>query len=229
MLKSIASTAGIIVLGAILGAGAAANAIAQEGDSGYLRDYSRLKEAKDTAGKTIRGWVSPKFTPANYNAILVDPLVFYPEPRPSERVTAEALQQMLAYANDLLKQTLGTRFKVVDGAGPGVARLRVAFTSVAAKGEGLKPYQLVPIAFVATMAKRAAAGGAPQRAAIVAEVEATDSVTGELLGMRVRVGTGERLAKFGEKDPVTLATVKPLLDEMAGQAFPELQKYVMPK
>ena len=201
-------------------------ALAAETDSGFLRDYSSLKESKDTAGKTIRGWVSPKFTPANYNAILVDPLVFYPEPRPSERVSAEALQQMLAYANDLLKQSLGKRFKVVDGAGPGVVRLRVAFTSVAAKGEGLKPYQLVPIAFVATMAKRAAAGGAPQRAAIVAEVEATDSATGELLGMRVRVGTGERLAKFGEKDPVTLETVKPLLDEMAGQAFPELQKYV---
>jgi hypothetical protein len=79
------------------------------------------------------------------------------------------------------------------------------------------------------MAKRAAEGGAPERAVIVAEVEATDSATGELLAMRVKVGTGERLAKFGEKDPITLKIVKPLLDEMAGQAFPELEKYVKAK
>ncbi len=50
-------------------------ALAQETDSGFLRDYSRLNEAKDTAGKTIRGWVSPKFTPDNYTAILVEPLL----------------------------------------------------------------------------------------------------------------------------------------------------------
>jgi len=60
-------------------------------------------------------------------------------------------------------------------------------------------------------------------------VEATDSTTGELLGMRVRMGTGEKLAKFGEKDPVTLEAVKPLLDNLAGQAFPELGKYVKAK
>jgi hypothetical protein len=201
-------------------------ALAQDKDSGFLRDYASLKETKDSAGKTIRAWVSPKFTPANYTAILVDPLAFYPEPRPSERVSAEALQQMLAYSNDLLRKTLGKGFTVADRAGPGVVRLRVAFSGVAAKGEGLKPYQYLPFAFVATMAKDAAQGGAPQRAVIVAEVEATDSATGELLGMRVKVGTGERLAKFGDKDPITLERVKPLLDQMAGQAFPELGKYV---
>jgi hypothetical protein len=225
-MKSIASTAGIVVLGAILGAGPASNAVAQEGDSGFLRDYARLQESKDTAGKTIRAWVSPKFTPDNYNAVLVDPIVFYPEPRPSERVSAESLKQMLAYANELLRNTLGKRFKVVDSAGPGVVRIRLAFSGVAAKGEGLKPYQYVPLAFVATMASRAAKGGAPQRAVIVAEVEATDSATGELIGMRVKVGTGEQLKQFGEKDPITLERIKPLLDAMAGQAFPELSKYV---
>jgi hypothetical protein len=99
---------------------------------------------------------------------------------------------------------------------------------VAAKDEGLKPYQYVPMAFVVTTAKRAATG-APQRAFIVAEVEGTDSVTGELLAQRVRVGTGERLAKIAEQDAITLETVKPLLDELAARSFPELAKYVKPK
>ncbi len=81
------------------------------------------------------------------------------------------------------------------------------------------------MAFVVTMAK----GGPGQRAFIVGEVEATDSVTGQLMGMRVRTGTGERLAKIGDKEAMTLQTVKPLLDELAGQAFPELGKYVKGK
>jgi hypothetical protein len=228
MMKSFARTTGILLVGAMLGAGAAANVFAQ-GDSGFLRDYSNLRETKDTAGKTIRAWVSPKFTPDKFNAILLDPIVFYPEPKPSKQVSAEELQKMLAYSNDVLKQNLGKRFNVVNQAGPGVVRIRIAFTSVARKGEGLKPYQYVPIAFVATMAKRAATGGEPQRAFIILEVEATDSGSGELLGARVRVGTGENLKPLGDKDVLTLDLVKPLLDQMAGQAFPELQKYVKAK
>ena len=68
--------------------------------SGFLRDYSNLREAQDAQGKTIRVWVSPKLTPANYDAVLLDPLVFYPEPSPSEHVSAEALKQILAYSNE---------------------------------------------------------------------------------------------------------------------------------
>lgn len=84
------------------------------------------------------------------------------------------------------------------------------------------------MAFVATMAMRAATG-TPQRAFIVVETEATDSVTGELLGERVRVGTGERLASIAGQQVVTLETVKPLLDELAAAAFPNLSNYVKPK
>jgi uncharacterized protein YbjT (DUF2867 family) len=143
-------------------------------------------------------------------------------------VSAETLQQILAYSNDIYKRSLSQRFRVVDRAGPGVLRIRVAFTGVAAQGEGLKPYQYVPIAFVATMAARAATG-TPQQAFIVIEVEGTDSVSGELLAQRLRVGTGERLARVADQRVITLDTVKPLLDELAAAAFPELAKYVKPK
>lgn len=201
-------------------------AVAQDRDSGFLRDYTRLEAGKDSKGVPIRNWVSAKFTPANYNALLLDPIVFYPEPQPSEKVSAAELQRMLAYANEVHKQAVSKRFNLVDRPGPGVVRLRIALTSVAAKEEGLKPYQLVPLAFLATMASRAAKGGAPQRALIIVEAEATDSTTGELLASRVRVGTGERLAKEANVDVVTLAAVKPILDELAEDAFEELPTYL---
>ncbi|SAL03762.1 hypothetical protein AWB81_06501 [Caballeronia arationis] len=224
MKKSIAGQVGIAVIAAMLGGCASSPSqtdVTQ--DSGFLRDYSNLPP-----GRSVRTWVSPKLTPANYNAILLDPLVFYPEPRPNPQVSAETLQQILAYSNETLKRSLGQRFRVVDRPGPGVLRLRAAFTSVAAQGEGLKPYQYVPMAFVATMALRSATG-TPQEAYVVIEVEGTDSVTGELLGQRVRVGTGERLAKVADQKVITLDTIKPLLDELANGAFPELSQYVRPK
>jgi hypothetical protein len=231
--SSIAGKLLIVVLGAILAGCASEGNVSQSSadqseGSGFLRDYSALQETSDTQGNTIKAWVSPKLTPANYNAVLLDPLVFYPEPRPTEQVSAAELQRIIAYANDVLRRSLGQRFKVVDRAGPGVLRIRGAFTGVAAQGKGLKPYQFVPIAFVATMASRAVMG-APQQAFIVIEVEGTDSLTGELLAQRLRVGTGEKLAAAGGEQVITLETVKPLLDELASQAFPELARYVAPR
>jgi len=226
MKQSIADKVSVIILAMILGACASSNNVPES--SGFLRDYSSLAETKNAEGRTIRAWVSPTLTPANYNAVLLDPLVFYPEPRPNEQVSAETLQQILAYSNDTLKRSLSERFRVVDRAGPGVLRIRGAFTGIASQGEGLKPYQYVPLAFVASMALRTATG-TPERAFIVIEVEGTDSVTGELLAQRVRLGTGERLARVAGQQVITLDTVKPLLDELAAGAFPELAKYVKPK
>jgi hypothetical protein len=218
------------VLGTLLGTGAPTGAVAQEQDSGFLRDYSRLEESTDSTGRVTRKWESPRFTPDNYHALLLDPVVFYPEPRPTDQVGAGTLQQILAYTNELAKRTLSERFDVVDQAGPGVLRIRGAFTSVAAEAEGLKPYQLIPIALVATLAKRAATGGAPQQPTIVVEIEVTDSMSGELLAPRVRFSTGEqRLAKIEEKDVITLETVRPLLDNLAGQIYPDLQAHVKPR
>jgi Protein of unknown function (DUF3313) len=77
---------------------------------------------------------------------------------------------------------------VVDRPGPGVARLKVAITGVAGEKEGLKPYQIIPVAFVITMASRGVSG-TPEEAKLVVEAKATDSLTGTTLLKVVRVGT----------------------------------------
>ena len=221
---------GTVVIAAAVAAGCASKKTEPAaGDPGFLRDYSKLQTSKDTSGKEIRAWASPKLTPQNYHSLLVEPIVWHPEPAPSERVSAPVLKQMIDYSNETFKRSLSQRFNVVDRPGPGVMRLRIGFSGVGAQGEGLKPYQYIPIALVATMASRAATGGAPQRAFIVAEAEGTDSVSGELLGQRVRVGTGERLKNVKSEGPLTLEDVKPLLDELAAQSFPEMAKYVKAK
>lgn len=225
---SVARRLGMVAVVTMLSACANQGDVKQSSEgSGFLRNYATLQETSNAQGKIVRAWLNPRFTPANYNAIILDPLVFYPEPKPSEQVSAEELNRMLAYANNGLRQQLSQRFKVVDRPGPGVARIRVAVSSVAAKGEGLKPYQYVPIVYVATMAARAATGSPSLRQFIVVESEATDSVSGELLGERVRTATGENLPTG--VNVITLETMKPTLDELTSQAFPELSRFVKPR
>jgi len=226
MKRSITGKVSAAVLAGLLGA--CATPVDDPGDSGFLSDYPRLQEMKTAEGQTIRGWVSPKLTPSTYVAVLLEPLVFHPAPRPTEHVSEEALQQILAYANTAVRRSISQRFSVVDRPAPGVLRIRSAITSVGAHGEALQPYQYIPVALVASMASRAATG-TPQRAFVVVEVEGSDSVSGEVLALRTRVGTGERLAKVAEQNVITLNSVKPLVDELAAGAFPELAMYVKPK
>ena len=71
MKKPITGKVAIALIAVILGACATGGDIKQTEGSGFPRDYSVLQEAKDAQGNTIRTWVSPKLTPARYNAILL--------------------------------------------------------------------------------------------------------------------------------------------------------------
>ena len=96
MKTSMASKAGVVLLAVILGACATKTGVVE--DSGFLRDYSNLRETKDAQGRTIRAWVSPKLTPANYDAILLDPLCLLPRAeahRAGERRDAAANSRLL--------------------------------------------------------------------------------------------------------------------------------------
>ena len=112
--------------------------------------------------------------------------------------------------------------------GPASLRIRVAFSGVAAQGEGLKPYQYVPIAFVATMAARAATG-TPQRAFIVSRNRGNGQRHGRVAGDESPGGDRRAPGQVAGQQVITLDTVKPLLDDLAAGAFPELEKYVKPK
>ena len=179
---------------------------AQAAESGFLGDYSALKEVKDAAGDTVMRYVSPKFKPGAYQAVMIDPPQYYPAPKPTEQVTSSTLTEISAYLDKGLREKLGEKVTVVSEPGPGVLRIRPAITAVAPQTVGLKPYQVIPIAFIVTSVK-----GRGKEAAISVEIEAVDSVTGERVGASVRNGVGAKLAN--EKAPLTLKDVQPLLDK----------------
>lgn len=197
--------------------------------SGFLGDYSQLKASPDSTGGTVARAVNPAFNPKNYSAVLIDPVIFYPEPQPTEKVSMSDLDAIRAYINQTLHTQIGKSVQVVDRAGPGVLRLRVAVTAVATQEEALKAYQYIPIAFVVTKVTDAATS-TPEQAKLSIETELTDSVSGVRMMSAVRTGVGEGLRPSSNNSgKFAVDSLKPMLDEWGKFVAAEAPKYVQGK
>lgn len=219
------------IVAAILLVGCASNSNTptQPEYSGFLPNYSDLTQATDPEGETFLRYINPKLNPANYSAIIVDPVVFYPKAEPTAQVSQATLDQIRGYGTTCLRQAIASRVRVVDAPGPGVVKLQVALTGVATTAAGLKPYQYVPQAFVISMAVNAVEG-APQQSKLLVEAIGTDSVSGEVLSKVIRTHTGERLKRVASNEPVvTFESVKPIMDQWCDAVSKSIAQYVKPR
>lgn len=207
MLRSITRSVAVTMLAFALGGGVSAIAGAQGANSGFLSDYSELTTEKDPLGMDRRTWVSALLIGDRYQKFLIEPVIFYPEPQPSDRVPADSLKDLREYLDGVLRQVVRSVLPLADQPGPGVARVRVAVTAVAV-GSGLKPYQLIPVALVST----AASGQSGRDARLAVEAEITDSVTGKPLARSVRQAKGVEVK--GDAG-LTLQQAKPQIDDWA--------------
>ena len=214
-----ALTVFIIAFAMPLMARAADTLVSKEHFSGFLKDYSQLKEEKDAKGDKVMRYISPALTSGKYHKVMIDKVVFYPAPKPDKNVDAATLHQISAYFDKELRQKIGAQVPVVSQPGPDVIRMRVAITAVAAENAPLKAYQYIPFAFIAHSIKKAA-GDAAMDAQLYAEAEILDSQSGQRLGAVVRKGRGTEMEKEkegtekGEK-MVALDNVKPVLNDWA--------------
>lgn len=181
-------------------------AYAESKNSGFLGDYSALSEVQDAAGDKVMRYINPKLTSADYQAVIIDPVQYYPAPKSTEQVTTSTLTEISNYVDKGLHEKLDGKVTIAPEPGTGVARVRPAITAVAANTPGLKPYEIVPVGFLISSVK-----GRGKEAVIQIEVEVVDSVTGELLAASVRKGTGAKLA--GKDAKLSLKDVQPLLDK----------------
>jgi hypothetical protein len=197
-------------------------------ESGFLgNDYSKMHEESMQGGGSRLVYVNPQFKPTNYTALWLEPVTFYPEPQPTERVSADELKRIQDYINMDLRQKLGQQVRLVDGPGPGVARCHVAITAVGTETQALKVYQYIPIALVITGAKAAVEGGRPQDASIAIETKVTDSVSNQLLYAAVRGGTGEQVKDTMQgQGTVQVDTLKALIDNWTTGAAAAITQYI---
>lgn len=204
-----------LIIASIFISGCAKKMVDESQYSGFLQDYSQMNIEEDANGVQVLRFVSPTLKSQGYNKVLIEPIQYYPEPKETEEVTAETLDQIKAYIDEAMRREIGQIAKIVDKPGDGVARMRVALTAVGADAEGLKPRQFIPVALVLTGA-RAAAGHHPHNASLFLEAELTDSVNGGRLAIAIRGGKGDRLQSARTSgSPVTLTSVKPLIDGWA--------------
>jgi len=167
--------------------------VKKEEYSGFLGDYSKLQAAKSTDGEPVMRWVSADLKSGHYSQIMLDPVVLYPEPKPSEHVSEQALNTMTMKLEDNLRRELGAELPLVSSPAPQTLRLRVALTGVDISNKGFKPYEIMPIALVVKGALLAT-GNRTQEVGLFMELEVTDAESGKLLAQVVRKSFGENLS-----------------------------------
>lgn len=201
-----------LLFSALLLAGCASKVTEPEQYSGFLADYSQLQPATSATGQPVLRWLAPGFSPDNYQHMIVQEIGFYPTPSPSEQIGAPALNQLQAYTAEQVKAAFGRRFQVHEEGtkpGPQTLILRAAITGVDTKAEGLKPYEVIPIALVVA-ATTSATGARDRTTELFVEAELLDASTGQPVLRVVRKGYGKELEN--KEEQVTLATLKGVID-----------------
>lgn len=208
---------------ATLMVGCATTATPPEEYSGFLKDYSRLKEGNSASGVSVMRWVDPDVKVAKFTSVYVEPSQLYPKPTTSALIPQSTLTGITNYYDQALKRELGKSLPLATSPGPGTLIVRPAITSVSSKTEGFQPYEILPIAAVAG-AVNYAAGGRDQVTTVATEVAFLDSDTNSVVAQVVRKGAGKNLEN--DKTKMTPADAKAVLDGWASdvdQSFMKLK------
>ncbi|AZF10998.1 putative lipoprotein [Pseudomonas sp. R2-37-08W] len=205
-------------------AGCASKVTQPDEYSGFLSDYSRLKEAKSPSGAEVMRWVDPTLDLNRYSAVYIEPTQFYPKPQATPRIPDSTLRGINDYYNQALKRELARSMPLANGPGPGVIVVRAAITAVGSKTEGLKPYEFIPVAFVAA-AVSTGTGIRDQETTLGTEAQFLDGANGKVIAQVVRKGTGEPLAN--DTQVMKAGDVKSVIDGWASdlhQSFLKLKQ-----
>ncbi|NVZ55914.1 DUF3313 domain-containing protein [Pseudomonas edaphica] len=192
--------------------------------SGFLSDYSLLKEAKSPSGAEVMRWVDPELSLNNFTAVFIEPTQFYPKPQATAKIPDSTLNGINTYYNQALKRELAKSLPLANAPGPGVIVVRAAITAVSSKTESLKPYEYVPVALVAA-AVSAGTGIRDQETTLGTEAQFLDGGSGKVIAQVVRKGTGKPLSN--DSQVMKADDVKSVIDGWASdlhQSFVKLKK-----
>lgn len=192
--------------------------------SGFLKDYSRLKEAKSPSGAEVMRWVDPKLKPKQYTSVYIEPTQLYPAHKPTEKIPQSTLNGITQYYDQALKRELSKSLPLASAPGPGVIVVRAAITAVSSETESLAPYEYIPVALVAA-AVSTASGIRDQETQLATEAVFIDGKSQDVVAQVVRKGTGKPLANASQA--MKADDVKNVIDTWASdlhQSYLKLNK-----
>ena len=170
--------------------------------SGFLGDYSQLRKGTGDEAKLV--YFKPNVDWAKYDKILMDPIKVYCTPERSwwRDAKPEQVKALVDYFDASIRKSLEDDLTFVDKPGPGVLHFRVAITEA---GSGNVPLDvvssIVPIGLAISTLKRGVANKATGVGEAGAELEITDSQTGERLAAMVDARIGDKFTgKFDKFD-----------------------------
>lgn len=215
---------GTLCLASLGVVGCSSNVTQPDEYSGFLKDYSRLKEAKSPSGAEVMRWVDPTLNVNKYTSVYVEPSQFYPAPQPTAKIPQSTLNGITQYYDQALKREISKSLPLASAPGPGVIVVRPAITAVSSQTEGLKAYEIIPVALVAA-AVSTATGIRDQETDLATEAVFIDGQTQDVVAQVVRKGTGKPL----ENDSQVMAAndVKNVIDGWASdmhQSYLKLKK-----
>ena len=186
----------VTVITAMITACASSSPSLEKTNSGFLtqRYYDQLAQIKTTDDQIVYRYVSPSFDASKYKKAIVEPVIAYPEPQPTEQVSKETLETLERELTRLLGDSLSEVLALTGTPGPDVLRLELAITGINISDKPLEGYQYIPIALIATEAS-----GRAQQVQLFLEGRVTDSVTKEVQAVSTRELTGEDLKNAKSK------------------------------
>lgn len=184
--------------------------------SGFLPSYNDLKEVQTPSGGTAMRWVSPTWNPNAYDTVAFRTLEFYPAPKPNERVNQQTLSDLQSFMTSRAKSVLGQKYRIVSNVnearpGSNPLILRAAITGVSASNEGMKWYEVVPVAAVVG-ATQAATGHRDQDTNLFIEAELIDAKTNVPVVKVVRKIFGTQLSN--ESQQITTKDFKEAIEKL---------------
>jgi len=168
----------LVGLAPVLISGCATRAPAAK--TGFLKDYSKLEPHPDIEGR--HRYINPNINADDYSKFIVDPVAVNLSETGKERgVDQEKLDELAKFFHQKIVHNLEQGYRVVNSAGPGVVRVRVAITDV----EKTNPLLNIHPALKLTGAGLGGAG---------MEGELVDSVTGQTIAAFIDNQKGSRLS-----------------------------------
>lgn len=186
-----------VVLNAMLLGGCASNVTKVDQYSGYLDRYDVLQPSVSASGAPTLRWVSPTFNPAAFDTVDFDGLELFPAPRATDRVNMQTFVQLQQAANQAVVKALSKRYRVSNTLQPLPPNahplvMKAAITGVNASNEGMKWYEIIPVAAVVGGVS-AVTGHRDQNTELYVEAVLLDPATNEPVARAVRKVFGKKL------------------------------------
>ena len=162
--------------------------------SGFLSQtyYSKLKAVQVPSKQVAYRYISPSFNPASYSEVMIDPVIAFPQPKPTEQVSLDTVRTLQSKMTALLEESFAQVLPVTRTTKAGVIRVQTAISGVNLSNKALAVYQYIPIALVAATINTAT-GGRDQEVRLYIEMQVVDAQSNEVLAVAVREISGEDL------------------------------------